>query len=122
MNSMSNNNTVLVKTILDKTGLNKGIKEFQSNLARNPLKIPAALDTKTALKNLQPLITKINKQFSQNPVPLKYDLSGISGSSKQLPEIIQQLTKQFDTENLGKCVQVHIFQNHCYCFENALHA
>lgn len=129
MNPVNKDKTITVNTKLDKTGINKGMKEVQQSLNRNPLqlssKLSAKIDTQTALKEIQPFLAQVSRQISQNPIKLKFDISGDGGkqaSQKELPGIIDHLIDQVDTKNLGKYVRVHIFKIIAICFEYALHA
>lgn len=60
------NKSVTIKTILDKTGILKGIKEVQSWLKKTPLKITAGIDTKTTEKELKAVSDKIAKQTAKS--------------------------------------------------------
>lgn len=81
--------SVTIKTILDKTGITKGIKEVQSWLKRNPIRITAGIDTRSAEKELKTASDRIAKQTTQNvkipsaateiPREQKLSVSGASG-------------------------------------------
>lgn len=58
--------SVTIKTILDKTGITKEIKEVQGWIKRNPLQISPKLDMKSVEKEVRSKMDKINKQIKQS--------------------------------------------------------
>lgn len=62
---MSDNKYVILKTILDKTGLNKGFKEIQKWLKKSPLRPPVKVDLSGVEKDMQTEINKLNKKAAQ---------------------------------------------------------
>lgn len=58
--------SVTIKTILDKTGITKGIKEVQGWMKRNPFRITAGIDTRSAEKELKAVSDRIAKQTAQS--------------------------------------------------------
>lgn len=67
---MSDKKSILVKAILDKTGITKGIKEIQTLLDRIRLPLHTKLDTSEAEKHLQAAVKKADQQPSQKkPLP-----------------------------------------------------
>lgn len=93
---MSDNKTVILKTILDKTGLQKGFKEVQNWLKKNPLKMTANINVKSAEKQWNAFTDKINKQLqqcarisytpSQDSAPLVTTTSGQASSHAETPD------------------------------------
>ena len=63
---MSDNKSIIIKTILDKTGINRGIKEIQTRLNKNPIRLSVKADTKKAEKEVQAAIKRMNKQMEQS--------------------------------------------------------
>lgn len=66
---MSDKKSVLVKAILDKTGITKGIKEIQAVLNRTRLSLHTKFDTRDAEKQLQAVVKKAEKQSRQGQSP-----------------------------------------------------
>ena len=80
---MSDNKTVTIKTILDKTGILKGIKEVQSWMKKNPLRLSPKVDMKSVEKEVQSKMDKINRQIAQSQNSVSQNKQGSdSGSLK----------------------------------------
>ncbi len=78
---MSDNKYVILKTILDKTGLNKGFKEIQKWLKKSPLRPPVKVDLSGVEKDMQTEITKLNKKAAKAQKQAKKQAQS-SGSQK----------------------------------------
>ncbi len=70
---MSNKKSILVKAILDKTGITKGVKEIQTVLNRTRLSLHTKFDTRDAEKQLQATMKKAEKQYRQRQTSPRTD-------------------------------------------------
>lgn len=70
---MSDKKSILVKAILDKTGITKGIKEIQTLLDRIRLPLHTKFDTSEAEKQLQAAVKRAGKQPSPKKPLQKMD-------------------------------------------------
>lgn len=89
---MSDKKSILVKAILDKTGITKGVKEIQAVLNRTRLSLHTKFDTRDAEKQLQATMKKAEKQYKQKqtspktaPVSVKTDDAKTNSSSTSPP-------------------------------------
>ncbi len=82
---MSDNKSVTIKTILDKTGILIGIKEIQGWIKRNPLRLTAKVDLSDIEKDVQTTMKKLNKQVAQTQKQAQNSISQKSRDAGATP-------------------------------------